>query len=206
MKVVLIHGLYMHGVTMMPIKKILERHGHHTLNITYNTLTPDVGVIFGQIDDYLKGESEAAIVAHSMGGIITRAYLDAGSEQSKLVKKVITLGSPHKGAKLAGFFKSIGMGWAMHKSQQYLLPNDDAEWNHDAQLYSLAGNLPIGAANLFVRGESDGTVLVAETRIPGMTGHEVFPLTHFSLLWASEIKKRILVVLDSPPMKAAVNE
>ncbi|MFD2176794.1 alpha/beta hydrolase [Veronia pacifica] len=203
MKVVLLHGLYMHGVTLIPLAKQLKAAGHETLTITYNTVKPDVDSIFAKIDYFIAGEPEAAIVAHSMGGIIARTYLEAGSENSQLISTVVTLGTPHKGSHVADFFTNIGFGWALYKSKKYLLPNHDASWTHKAKLYSLAGNAPVGISALFNKGESDGTVLVEETKVPGMTDFELFRLNHFTLLISKEVYRKVLDVLSTPPGKAA---
>ncbi|WP_188009142.1 PGAP1-like alpha/beta domain-containing protein [Grimontia hollisae] len=197
MKVILLHGLYMHGVVMMRLEKRLRGAGHEVLNLSYNTLKPNLVSIFSRMDDFVDGE-ETAIVAHSMGGVITRIYLENGSEMSTKINTVITLGTPHKGSKVAAFFKQVGIGDFMFQaSGKFLLPENEPRWPKGTTLYSLAGDTRIGPAAVLVKGEeSDGTVLLEETKIEGMASHEVFPLTHIALIFSKQVSARILEILS----------
>ncbi|WP_039850257.1 cob(I)alamin adenolsyltransferase [Grimontia indica] len=197
MKIILLHGLYMHGVAMLPLEKRLESAGHKVLNLSYNTIMPDLSGLFRAMDNFIDGD-DIAIVAHSMGGVITRAYLENGSDMSKCVKTVITLGTPHKGSKVAAFFKDIGIGdFMFQESSRFLMPEQEPTWPEGSTLYSIAGDMRIGPATVLVRDEeSDGTVLVEETKIDGMTSHEVFPLTHSALIFAKRVSERILEILE----------
>jgi triacylglycerol esterase/lipase EstA (alpha/beta hydrolase family) len=80
--------------------------------ISYATL--DLEPITGDIDDYLPlveraadrllaatGAGQLAVVAHSMGGLVARAWLR--KHGTARVARVITLGTPHHGTCLASF-------------------------------------------------------------------------------------------------------
>lgn len=61
-----------------------------------------------QVDDACKSHrdsTEISIVAHSMGGLISRYYLESGTYKNrpgyKQVRRLITLGTPHRGAAVA---------------------------------------------------------------------------------------------------------
>ncbi|WP_407330378.1 alpha/beta hydrolase [Enterovibrio sp. 27052020O] len=197
MKIILLHGLYMHGVTMQPLAKRLTKAGHQVLNLSYKTVKPDLEKMFAAMDAFIDGE-DAAIVAHSMGGVMARTYLEFGSSMSLHVKKVITLGTPHKGSKVAEFFQNIGVGDAMfRRATQYLMPKETTPcWTSQAELYSIAGNLAIGIAPLLLDDKvSDGTVLLEETKIEGMTSHEVFPVTHTTLILFKRVSDRVIEIL-----------
>ena len=53
----------------------------------------------------LPGDAEVSIVAHSMGGLIARYYLESGKFNARggfdRVRRLVTLGTPHRGAPLA---------------------------------------------------------------------------------------------------------
>jgi triacylglycerol esterase/lipase EstA (alpha/beta hydrolase family) len=79
--------------------------------------TVDLEPVAGDIDGYVplvegavqslckaSGEGRVAIVAHSMGGLVARAWMRAhGHEPATRVARVITLGTPHHGTALARF-------------------------------------------------------------------------------------------------------
>lgn len=92
----------------------------------------DMEPVFGSIDDYVPlihaaveelcrdtGADSIVIVAHSMGGLATRAYLrEHGATR---VAKIITLGTPHHGTVLAQF--GIGtntreMHWVVNEQER----------------------------------------------------------------------------------------
>jgi triacylglycerol esterase/lipase EstA (alpha/beta hydrolase family) len=76
--------------------------------------TVDLEPVMGDIDDYVPlveqavgklcaqtGADQVAIVAHSMGGLVARAWMRRHG--SARVARVITLGTPHHGTSLASF-------------------------------------------------------------------------------------------------------
>jgi len=103
--VLLVHGYGCNSGYWKSMSKALARTGitHYAIN-----LEP----VFASIDDYAvivhravealcaeTGHDKVVIVAHSMGGLATRAYLrDHGSAR---IAKAITLGTPHHGTALA---------------------------------------------------------------------------------------------------------
>jgi hypothetical protein len=50
---------------------------------------------------------------------------------------------------------------------------------------------------------SDGTVLIDETRVTGMTEHKVFPLTHTSLIYSRRVLNYIVETLQRPTSTVA---
>jgi triacylglycerol lipase len=105
--VLLIHGYGCNSGYWHPLSKVLMRE-----HITHHAV--DLEPVLASIDDYVpivdkavntlcheSGHDRIIIVAHSMGGLVARAYLrDHGSAH---VAKVITLGTPHRGTGLANF-------------------------------------------------------------------------------------------------------
>lgn len=105
--VLLVHGYgcnsgYWHGMS----------HALSNAHISHYAI--DLEPVFADIDDYATliheaienicketGAKQVIVLAHSMGGLATRAYLRAHGDER--IAKVITLGSPHKGTGLANF-------------------------------------------------------------------------------------------------------
>ncbi|WP_350607642.1 alpha/beta hydrolase [Pseudoalteromonas sp. MER144-MNA-CIBAN-0113] len=194
-QVVVLHGLYMSGFVMRPLCSQLEKSGLSILNLSYNTLSPDRAAIFAQIDAFIDGKS-TALVCHSMGGLVARAYLAANSEQSQNVTKVITLGTPHKGSHIARRMQQKGFDVFLKNSVEFLL-TENGDWPFNAKLYSIAGDLPIGLMPLIVKSSrSDGTVLLDETKLKGMAEHKVFHLSHTSMIYSRQVVNYILERLN----------
>lgn len=193
-QVVVLHGLYMSGFVMRPLCSRLEKAGLSILNLTYNTLTPDRDTIFKQIDAFIS-DKNTALVCHSMGGLVARAYLEAKSDQSLNVTKVITLGTPHKGSHIAHQMQQKGFDVFLKNSVEFLL-SKNGDWPFDAKLYSIAGDLPLGLMPLIAKGsQSDGTVLLDETKLNGMAEHKVFHLSHTGMIYSRQVMNYIVSLL-----------
>lgn len=196
-QVVVLHGLYMSGLVMHPLCRRLQKQGYATLNLSYNTLSPEMDQICDRIDRFI-GDAPTAFVCHSMGGLIARHYLERGSRPSRQVDPVITLGTPHKGSVLAREIHGSRLKGMLKNSVEYLL-TDNRHWPFKARLYSIAGDLPVGLMPLLKPDtRSDGTVLIDETCVTGMTEHRVFPLSHTSLIYSRRVMQYILDVLARP--------
>lgn len=103
--VLLIHGYGCNSGYWHPLSKKLFSAG-----ITHHAI--DMEPIFGGIDDYIPlmrqaivglcdetGNDRIIIVAHSMGGLVARAYLRTHGNSH--IARIITLGTPHHGTVLA---------------------------------------------------------------------------------------------------------
>jgi triacylglycerol lipase len=102
--VLLVHGYGCNRAMWLKFSNGLTAQGYATEAIN---LEPPLG----SIDDYPaliefgvakllsnKSIQQVAIVAHSMGGLAARAYLNASTEQqNQRIYKAITLGTPHQG-------------------------------------------------------------------------------------------------------------
>ena len=77
--------------------------------------------------------------------------------------------------------------WMMGRSRERLLSGLD-EWRGPREVGVIAGRVPFGIAMLIggLNGESDGTVAVAETRLPGIQDHAVIAATHTGLPFSAE--------------------
>ena len=103
--VVLVHGYLCNHRIWDDVTRMLRAQGHTVYAVN---LEP----VFGSIDQYAPvlenavqallqhtGQSQVALVGHSMGGLAIRAWMRAhGTER---VARVITLGTPHAGTRLA---------------------------------------------------------------------------------------------------------
>ncbi|MCD6679348.1 MAG: alpha/beta fold hydrolase [Burkholderiaceae bacterium] len=105
--VLLVHGYVCNRGIWHPFAQWLAARGHPVESVN---LEP----VFGTIDDYVPivadgvrrlrertAAARIAIVAHSMGGVVVRAWL--ATEGAAPVCSIVTLGTPHAGTRLARF-------------------------------------------------------------------------------------------------------
>lgn len=122
----------------------------------------------------IRGDVEFTVVAHSMGGLVARTYLESAAYANRparpRVRNLITLGTPHRGAPVALAHAAglLGKLWlsadqakrvvndARYPSTYQLLPPDDEPflWNrggrHEPRTLdaALAGGLQLTASSL----------------------------------------------------------
>jgi triacylglycerol esterase/lipase EstA (alpha/beta hydrolase family) len=103
--VLLVHGYICNHRVWDNITRALRQAGHPVLAL-------DLEPPFASIDDYTRlveqavndllaatGARQVALVGHSMGGLVIRAWMRAHGTQR--VARVITLGTPHQGTRIA---------------------------------------------------------------------------------------------------------
>ncbi|MGQ9806377.1 MAG: esterase/lipase family protein [Chlorobiales bacterium] len=112
--VLLVHGIFDSSSVLKPLRDALESQGFRTLApdlLPCDGSTP-IATLAEKLDDFIQthlGNSEPfSIVAFSMGGLISRYYLQCLNGVNR-AKTLITLGTPHNGSALA-FFR-IGDGF-----------------------------------------------------------------------------------------------
>lgn len=114
MPVILVHGWIHNRSAFLGMARALRRHGfRHVHAVDYNPLAYGIaelaGLLAAEVDRVLgaTGAGKVMIVGHSMGGIVSRYYVQQlGGHQ--VVDTVITLGSPHRGTYAA----HVGVGVA----------------------------------------------------------------------------------------------
>jgi len=113
--VLLLHGVLCNAGSMHDLRVALVARGVgpvYTLSYGPPLASIDsfIDQLAGKIDAILAatGARQVAIVGHSMGGLIARAYLRRHGPQR--VGTVITIGTPHKGSVHAWLFPGVSLG------------------------------------------------------------------------------------------------
>jgi len=100
--VLLVHGWLATSLDMSVLKYKLEQAGFEceTINFSYlgavSSIADYAVELARKVEVDCAGKADVAIVAHSMGGLVTRYYLD-NLRQTAQVSLVITIGTPHHG-------------------------------------------------------------------------------------------------------------
>jgi pimeloyl-ACP methyl ester carboxylesterase len=193
-RVILLHGLWMPGAAMHWLAAQLKAAGFAPEIFSYHSVADGPDLAVPRLVERLA-QGEADIVAHSLGGLIA---LQALCESPDLpVARVVCLGSP-----LTGSGAATGMlRWAPAASllgrSAALLQHGIACWQGRAQVGVIAGHVPHGLGALFAgfHDEHDGTVAVAETRLPGLADHVVVDASHSGLLFSAEAAEQATAFL-----------
>jgi pimeloyl-ACP methyl ester carboxylesterase len=132
---------------------------------------------------------EVHFVGHSLGGLVLYRLLERFPEQPP--GRVVFLGVPcvaSRAAQRAGLFGPLTQLMGPTVAEELLMPRE-RRWTHARELGIVAGNQPLGLGQFLAHfdEESDGTVAVSETRLPGATDHIVLPVSHLGMLISARV-------------------
>lgn len=176
MPVLLVHGVGCNAGVWSPFRRYLERmgigpvyalsHGPPLASIEHFATQ-----LAGKIDCVRKatGSGQIVLVAHSMGGLISRAYLRRFG--GARVRRLVTIGSPHQGSKHAYLMRGRGLSEMRPGSPWLADLNRDGEsttggvpvvslWSwHDTMVTPQTSSLLEGAENIALTGIGHNALL-----------------------------------------------
>ena len=193
-RVVLVHGLWMPGLSMRWLAGQLARAGFVPEQFGYPTVAGGPEAALPRLAETL-GLAPAHVLAHSLGGLVTLTALQRTPDLP--VARVVCLGSPLCGSAAAtGLARRSLTAAALGRSAD-LLRGGCQPWGGTAQVGVVAGRVPLGLGQFFggIRGDSDGTVAVAETRLAGLADHVVVAASHSGLLFSAAAAHQAIAFL-----------
>ena len=182
--VVLVHGLYVHGLWMYLLECWLEQAGYHTVNFSYPSMTRTPAQNAADLHALLEHQDTPVVhfLAHSMGGLVVRHLFHDHPKQRP--GRIVTLGTPHQGSYAARMMHQSGLGIFVGQALEEGLMSGAPAWTAPNQLGSIAGTLNMGFSLLLpgMPEPADGMIAVVETQLPGMTDHICLPVSHMQML------------------------
>jgi pimeloyl-ACP methyl ester carboxylesterase len=187
-RVVLLHGLWMNRLSMQAMAARLRRAGFDPEIFGYATVAGGPDAAIPRLVRRLS-ERPCHVLAHSLGGLVTLSALQQHPELP--VSRVVCLGSPLCGSAAAGGLAGrIWTAASLGRSAD-LLRRGCGAWAGPAQVGMIAGRSPYGLGRFVghIEGDNDGTVSVAETRLPGLADHTVIQASHSGLLFSAQVAR-----------------
>jgi hypothetical protein len=197
--VYILHGLYLHGVVMLPLAQYLRQHGFRPILFSYASLLHTPAVSAERLVEQVlqRSHNHAHYVAHSLGGLVLRHVMATYAPHLPPGRSV-TLGTPHQGSIVASHVQRYGYGdWLLGASRHQGLLGDAPPWPPERELGSVAGNSGHGIGSLLAPliAPHDGTVTVAETYCPGQSDHICIDCSHARLLFSPMAERQVLAFL-----------
>ena len=201
--VLLVHGILRSSKCMSTLAAAAEKAGYQPFLFGYPstqiTIT-DAAEYLHQSIQSLEGIEELSIVAHSMGGLVTRAYFAAHGDPR--IKRVVMLGTPNHGAELADFLygnfviraASGPGGRQLVTDREGLIPSLPAPKCEFAIIAGARGKT--AGWNPLIPGDDDGTVTVESTRLIGAADFSTVNSTHTALLSNPEVIEQAIRFLN----------
>lgn len=184
-RVLLVHGIWNARAWLAPMAARLRAEGFETEVFGYASVRGGPEQAVPRLIEQLKAKPADALVGHSLGGLIALEALRQANDLP--IQRVVCLGSPLRGSGTARRLAGLGWGAPLLGRSAGLLAEGLSDWQGPAEVGVIAGDVPHGLGRLIhrIEGESDGTVAVEETRLPGLTDHCCVACSHTGLAYSA---------------------
>lgn len=185
---VLVHGIWMQGVVMKVMGKMLESRGFRTHSVSYDFLNHSPEENARKLYDAigLLGARNINLVGHSLGGIVILHLLHQFPDLA--IDKVVLIGSPVRGSSVAKrVHETALLRPLLGRSVEGGLLGGAPKYGVDRPLGIITGSGRLGVtALLYPTGDdSDGVVRESETLIENATDRISLPLSHSTMIFSS---------------------
>lgn len=203
--VVLLHGVLASGAFMKPLESALQDAGYHTVNVSYPSRDKTIEQI---ATDFLPKElakhdlaraPKVHFVVHSMGGLITRVFLEKSRPAN--LGRVVMIGTPNHGSEAADrlaesdiFKKIVGVNLENLRTKENGTAGKLGRATYDFGI--IAGDTSINPLfSSWVKGDADGPVSLESAKLEGMRDFVTVPYSHTAMLWRDETARQVLAFL-----------
>ena len=197
--VVLVHGLWLHGVAMLYLKRRIARRGYDVKAYSYPTVRLNLAENAKRLVRYCEKlpTGRFHLVSHSMGGLVVMKAAEALS--STRLGRIVLLAPPYCDSYAGRRLQRLPGGCT-------ILGRCMGEWlggvrdttRRNLDLGVIAGTGRVGLGRVFAAGlpqPNDGVVSVEETRVPGMRDHIVVPASHTVMLVSGAVAHQVCAYL-----------
>ena len=198
--VLLVHGIAHNASAFIQMKTKIQKRGWiHVFTMNYSTLNRNLiemaDELSWQVDKVLEitGSPQIDIVAHSLGGIVSRYYMSSKAGQGK-IKNLVTLGAPHKGTYLSPLLKTLAFNKNL-STDLYI----DSPFLKNLQQKTIPKNSTITS----IYSKYDWTVwpqdncLVEGSPLSAFKNIKLDFVSHISLLYSSRVFQHIVTALKN---------
>ncbi|HEV8444512.1 MAG TPA: alpha/beta hydrolase family protein [Steroidobacteraceae bacterium] len=186
--VVFVHGLWLTGAeSALMRRRLASAHGLECHSFSYQSVGRTMSDVIERLARFVErlDAERLHFVGHSLGGLVLYRYFE--SYPSAPPGRVVFLGSPTVRSLSAERVGRVPVASSMIGRlvrDELARPTGTREWRHDRELGVIAGTRPLGLGRFFARfdEQSDGTVAVSETKLPGHHAHIALPVSHMGML------------------------
>jgi triacylglycerol lipase len=200
--VLLLHGYVCNSGFWRPMSRLLRKNNisHYAIDIApaFGSIDASAAAVHAAVERIVAecGQEQVIIIAHSMGGLVARAYLrDYGIRRTA---KVITLGTPHHGTTVAQ--RGIGIN-----CKEMLCTTENNKITASDWLQKLAVCENKATRDLFISIYSTHDNVIypqSSSYLEGANNIAVSGIGHMSLCIDRGIGQRIVDEINSIPLQA----
>lgn len=190
--VLLVHGLWMRGLSMLALRQRLAEAGFITHGFEYASVAAQPRRALERLRlrmcalAHERPDARVHVVGHSLGGLVALQCVEAFADELPW-GRIVCLGTPLAGSAAARGLLDWPLGERVLGRNLRALLDGVPDWHGAREVGVVAGTLQYGLGAWFghFAGAHDGTVAVAETRLPGIADHCVVQASHLGLLFSA---------------------
>lgn len=198
--VVLVHGLWMHGVALTLQRRRIARGGYRTVAYSYPTMQLTLEQNARRLGAFCAQRNDGCIhlVGHSLGGIVILDMLRHAPPARP--GRVVLMGSPYHGSAAAAALGRSRPGRLMLgcSIREWLQRDKRGDWSR-FEIGVIAGSKNRGLGRIVAPQlpvPNDGVVSVAETGVPGMRAQIVLPVSHTGMMFSTAVARQVLAFIN----------
>jgi pimeloyl-ACP methyl ester carboxylesterase len=187
--VILLHGIWMRGITLLPLARRLRAAGYTVETIDYASVFRGIDPVVARVRERMRASETKAVhlVGHSLGALVA---LEAARDEHELPDgRIVCIGPPLRGSAVARGLVSLPGGRLLLGHSAGPLLDGVVAWTDPRRVGVIAGRLPFGLGITIgtLKAPHDGTVSVEETQLAGISDHCSVVASHTGLLFSSEV-------------------
>ena len=197
--VVLVHGLWTHGLVMELMRRRIARRGYRVTAYSYPSMRLTVAEDAERLAAYCRSLAAPRVhlVGHSMGGLLVLRVLEGATGFAP--GRVVLTGTPVSGSHAARRLARLPGGrTSLGRSMPDWMEATPCADHEGRDIGVIAGRKSVGLGRLVapdLERPCDGVVSVAETRFPAMRDHIVLDVTHSGMLISRAVAHQIACFL-----------
>lgn len=197
---IMIHGLWMHGIVMLPQQHWLTRRGFAVRRFSYPTVRQGLQHNARALSQFVAatGNGNIHLVGHSLGGLVALRML--AQYPDPRVRRVVLMGSPCTGSHCASvLLRTPGLAAIVGRSMKEWLAVPRPPVPSQVEIGVISGSRSLGLGRLIpgLPRPNDGVVSVMETRLPEARDSITLPVSHTQMLVSHACADQVAAFIGS---------
>lgn len=197
--VILVHGLWVHGIAMGLMRRRVARSGFRVFAYSYPSVRLSFAENVERLARYCRelGVPRLHFVGHSLGGLIVLRLLERafGIQPGRVVLAGVPVAGSYTAQRLA---RLPGGRAALGRSMMEWMESNPTLSGSGYEIGVIAGRMPVGAGRIVaprLPGPNDGAVRVEETLLPATRDRIVLNVSHSGMLLSRAVAQQICAFL-----------
>lgn len=198
--IVLIHGLWLHGIVFLPQQRWLAKRGFAVRRFSYHSMRDGLQQNARALSQFVASidNGNVHLVGHSLGGLVALTMIS--QYRDPRVRRMVLMGSPCMGSHSASFMlHRPRLAAVLGRSLKEWLVSPRPQLPAPVEIGVLSGSRSLGLGRLIpgLPRPNDGMVAVTETQLPEARDFITLPVSHTEMLISRACADQVTAFLKS---------